>query len=167
MLIDTGSKTALPTLIERDIAEVVAFMSDCGNPMDRDRVCDLVQSFCEKMDHSVKQFTNNRPGVDWCRGFESRWSHIPCRRREGLAYNRQKGLYEHNVKSFYKLFDDLVKENRICHENMYNCDESGFQTNNGGNLLHMKRQNRHNYDMECDNTKEKFTVMLTCSATGS
>ena len=60
-----------------------------------------------------------------------------------------------------------MKENRIRPENMLNCDESGFQPNNGGGLLYMNRQNRHNYDMECDNTEEKFTVMFTCSATGS
>ena len=85
-------------------------MSDCSNPMDRDRVCDLVQSFCEETNYPVPQFTNNRPGVDWCQNFENRWSHVLVRRKcEGLSYKRRKGLTQHNVNTFYTMFDNLVK----------------------------------------------------------
>ena len=68
----TGSKTALPAWIERDLADVIVFMSDCGNSMDRSAVQDLVQSLCKHMKCDVPQFKENRPGVDWCRGFEKR-----------------------------------------------------------------------------------------------
>ena len=95
-------------------------------------------------------------------------SHVLVRRRRGgLAYNKLKGFTEHNMRSFYKMFDDLVKENNIHPENMWNCDKSRFQPNNGGGLLYMNKENKHNHDLDCDNTKEKFTVMFCCSATGS
>ena len=147
MILGRGSKTALHELVEQDIAGVIAFMSDCGNPMNCECVCDLVQSFCEETGFNVPQSTINRLGVDWCQNFENRWSHVFARHKcEGLSYKRKQGLTQHNVDTFYSMFKKLVKDYNIKPENMWNCDESGFQANNGGGLLYMNRENRNNYD---------------------
>ena len=89
----TGSKTALPFIVEHDIASLIGFMSDCGRPINRKDVQDLVEDFCKTTNRHVPQFTNGRPGLDWCRNFEGRFKHVFVRRkREGLAYQRAVGL---------------------------------------------------------------------------
>ena len=57
----TGSKTALPAWIERDLADVIVFMSEFGNSMDRSAVQDLFQSLCKHMKCDVPQFTEIDP----------------------------------------------------------------------------------------------------------
>ena len=68
----TGSKTAIPRIMENDIVDVIVFLSDCGLNMDRNAIRDLVKSFLDDMKLEVKMFRDNRPGLDWCRAFEER-----------------------------------------------------------------------------------------------
>ena len=68
----TGSKTAIPRIMENDLVDVIVFLSDCGQNMDRHAIRDLVKSFLDEMKWEVKCFRDNRPGLDWCRSFEER-----------------------------------------------------------------------------------------------
>ena len=53
-------------------------------------------------------FNNGRPGIEWIRNFEKKWSYVFVKRKlEGLAYKRAKGLTQHNVDAFY-MFEKLV-----------------------------------------------------------
>ena len=40
-----GTKTAIPLLVENDLVDIIVFLSDCGQNMDRDAVRDLVKIF--------------------------------------------------------------------------------------------------------------------------
>ena len=40
-----GTKTAIPLLVENDLVDIIVFLSDCGQNMDRDAVRDLVNFF--------------------------------------------------------------------------------------------------------------------------
>ena len=115
----TGSKIAIPPLIENDLVDVIVFMSDCGQHMDRAAVQDLVKSLCDHMNWKVTKFKDNRPGLDWCRAFEDRHKEkISRRKHQGLSYARASGLTDENVQKFYKLWQDLVTENNVRPENI-------------------------------------------------
>ena len=129
----TGSKTAIPPLIENDLVDVIVLISDCGQHMDRTAVQDLVKSLCEFMKWEVTKFKDNRPGLDWCRAFENRHKdRLAKHKRMGLSYAQSSGLTEDNVKAFYELWQALVTENNVRPENIWNCDKSGFQPNHKG-----------------------------------
>ena len=49
----TGSKTAIPRIMENDLVDVIVFLSDCGQNMDRDAIRDLVKSFLDDMKWKV------------------------------------------------------------------------------------------------------------------
>ena len=82
----TGSKIAIPPLVENDLVDVIVFMSDCGQHMDRTAVQDLVKSLCEFMKWEVTKFKDNRPGLDWCRAFEAR-------HKDRLAKRKKNGTF--------------------------------------------------------------------------
>ena len=153
--------------MENDIVDVIVFLSDCGQNMDRSAIRDLVKSFLDDMKWEVKCFRDNKPGLDWCSPFEERHKHkISRRKRQGLSYARASGLTDENVQKFYKLWQDVVKENNVRQENIWNCDESGFQPNPKGGLVYINNQNRQAYELAYDNSKETYTVMFTCSPSG-
>ena len=52
----TGSKTAIPLLVENDIVDVIIFLSDCGQNMDRDAIRDLVKSFLRQYELESEMF---------------------------------------------------------------------------------------------------------------
>ena len=56
-----------------------------------------------------------------------------------------------------------MTENNVRSENIWNCDEFGFKPNAKGGVVYMNKQNRQNYKVEYDNTKESYTVIFTCS----
>ena len=114
------------------------------------------------MNFEVTKFKDNRPGLDWCRAFEKRHKYrLAERKRKGLSYARASGLTEDNVRKSNKLWQDLVTENNVRPENIWNCDESGFQPNPKGGVVYMNIQNREAYELEYDNSKESYTVMFT------
>ena len=85
----TGTKTAIPLLVENDLVDIIVFLSDCGQNMDRAAVQDLVKSLCDHMNWKVTKFKDNRPGLDWCRAFEDRHKDkLSRRKRQGLSYTR-------------------------------------------------------------------------------
>ena len=134
----TGTKTAIPLLVENDLVDIIVFLSDCGQNMDRAAVQDLVKSFLDHMNWKVTKFKDNRPGLDWCRAFEARHKdRLAKRKRMGLSYARASGLTDDNVKAFYELWQALVTENNISPENIWNCDESGFQPKPKGGHVYM------------------------------
>ena len=99
-----GTKTAIPLLVENDLVDIIIFLSDCGQNMDRDAVRDLVKSFLDHMQWKVTKFKDDRPGIDWCRSFENRHKEkISRRKRQGLSYARASGLTNENFQKFYKL----------------------------------------------------------------
>ena len=162
-----GTKSAIPLLVENDLVNIIIFLSDCGQNMDRDAIRDLVKSFLDHMQWKVTRFRDNRPGLDWCRSFENRHKEkISRRKRQGLSYARASGLTDENVQKFYKLWQALVNENNVRPENMWNCDESGFQPNPKGGLVYINNQNKDAYELAFDNSRETYTVLFTCSPAG-
>ena len=125
----TGTKTALPYIVLCDIASLIGFMSDCGRPINRKDVQDLVEDFCRTTNTCVPQFENGRTGLDWCRNFEGRFKHVFVRRKcEGLDYQRATGLSQENVDNFHDMFNELVTKHDIQPENIWNSDVSGFSS---------------------------------------
>ena len=58
------TKTAIPLLVENDLVDIIIFLSDCGQNMDRDAVRILAKSFLDHMRWKVTNFKDNRPGLD-------------------------------------------------------------------------------------------------------
>lgn len=58
---------------EELIFQALKFTANCGYPMNRKDVLDMVQSYLKLQPHRISPFKDNRPGPDWARNFEKRW----------------------------------------------------------------------------------------------
>ena len=102
-----GTKTAIPLLVENDLVDIIIFLSDCGQNMDRAAVQDLVKSFLDHMKWKVTKFKDNRPGLDWCRSFEER------HRDKILDVNDRDFLMLQPVVLLMKMFNIFISCGKI------------------------------------------------------
>ena len=99
-VLGTGCTTQLEPYIEQTLSDVIDLLSKSGLPLDRSDVQDLAADMVKVLGLTTN-FTDGRPGYEWIRLFEKRWNHCFSRRaREGISYQRAKGLTKQNVKLF-------------------------------------------------------------------
>ena len=164
----SGSDPALPFYVERDLKNLICTLADWGRPIDRNGIRDFVEKFCRETNFYVPRFNDGyRPGLDWVRNYENRWSDwFANRKREGLAYARAAGLTEDNVEKFYGLFKELNDKYNFTPENMWNGDESGFSGAKAKGWVYVNKDQRHAYDQQMGNTRAMTTVLFAVNAAG-
>lgn len=76
-------QTALTTE-EKLIVQALKFTANCGYPMDRKDVLNMIESYLKLQPHRISPFKDNRPGPDWARNFEKRWKNELGKRKPEL-----------------------------------------------------------------------------------
>jgi hypothetical protein len=77
----------------------------------------------------VKRICNADVGVNWHLSFAKRHKDIKFRWAKRGEAKRASGLNQYNVDSFYKELKVALEDVEV--ENIWNCDEKGFQANGG------------------------------------
>lgn len=102
--------------------------SEYGRPLDRRDLTDVVQLMVEstpKCRREKLKFKNNRPGMNFCRGFERRHSDQiifrSAERQQAVRYECRNGVTL--VHHFSKL-EYLIKSNSIDDKRIFNVDET-------------------------------------------
>ena len=166
-MIGTGCKTQLEPYIEQTLSDVIDMLSKSGLPCDRSDIQDLAADMVRELGLTTN-FTNGRPGIEWMRLFEKRWNHcFSSRAREDNSYQRTKGLTKHNVELFFDKHQSLEDTYHFKPQNIWNCDESGFQGCKTKQKVYCARELKYAYSIEGNNLKATYTVLFCVNAAGT
>lgn len=161
-----------PTVLTKEEEELLVHslvkLGDWGFGFDRTQLQLCVQDYLTRIDR-INPFRNNLPGVDWCIAFEKRWKNEISRRvAQNLPRNRALAGAAEIMDNFYsilmRLYDECQLHNRP--QNIFNCDETGFQTDAGSQKVICRRGSRNPVKVVGSTTKATYTVLMCCSATG-
>ena len=161
-----------PTVLTRDeeavIVHAIQKLADWGFGIDRDVVTNVVQDFL-KNDNRVNPFKTGKPGRDWMYGFERRWKHELTRRAgQPMPANRAFACNEHVVNDFFEKLESAIDRLQIRNkpQNIFNVDETGFQTDIGQQKILCRRGMKNPHKTVATSTKTMYTVQVCCSAVG-
>ena len=155
---------------EEQIAYAFIYLAEVGAPCGRRQLRDIVKSYLDNIGQDSR-FKNNRPGKDWIIKFEKRMSHILTRRKpEVLTTSRARGLTENVVKTFFDMWEKMLDENNLRDKGqeyrIFNCDETGLNTNRIGDKMYAKKGVRDTYIQAPSSGKTMYTVLFCASASG-
>ncbi|KAJ8951729.1 hypothetical protein NQ318_012580 [Aromia moschata] len=127
---DVGRPTVLTKKEEQLIVHALSKLADWGFGLDRRQLQCCVQDYLKRIDRK-NPFKNGLPGKDWLSGFEKRWKEQLSRRvAQNLPMNRAKACSDEILEDFYNKIKQAIERNKLENkpQNIFNCDESGFQT---------------------------------------
>lgn len=163
-----GRLTVLNHQEEELLVHALLKLADWGYGFDRQQLCRCVQDFLRKLDRP-NPFRDGLPGVDWCIAFERRWKHELSRRvAQNLPKNRALAGTHDVMLDFHNKIKELIEKYDLANkpQNIYNCDETGFQTDAGTQKVLCKRGSRNPTKLVGSVTKGMYTVLMCCNAVG-
>lgn len=102
-------------------------------------------------------------------GFEKRWKDQLSRRvAQNLPKNRAEACSAEVLQDFYVKLKDAIQRNNLEQrpQNIFNCDESGFQTDVGIQKILCRKGSRNPHKVVGSVTKSTYTVLVCCNAIG-
>ncbi|XP_018578113.1 uncharacterized protein LOC108916364 [Anoplophora glabripennis] len=127
-----------------------------------------VQDYVQKLDRP-NPFRNGMQGIDWCMMFEKRWSKEISRRvAQNLPKNRAVAGSREVMEDCYNKLQAVYSHFGLDKkpQNIFNCDEIGFQTDAGVQKVLCKRGSRNPNKLVGSVTKATYTVLICCNAVG-
>lgn len=164
-----GHPTVLTSNEEELLVHSLIKLGEWGFGLDRRKVRLCVQEFVKRMDRP-NPFKDGLPGEDWCRQFENRWRNQLSRRiSQNLPKNRADACSAEIIEDFFLKLNETVERLGLQNkpENIYNCDESGFQTDAGQQKILCKRGSRNPHKVVGSTTKATYTILVCCNAIGT
>ena len=164
----SGRPTVLNIQEEKLLVKALLFTADCGLPLNRNNVKNMVQSYV-KATNKKTPFNNGRPGPDWMLLFEHRHAVIVTRRKpELLTLARAEGLTEKTVNCFFDMYEKVVFDDNLhdSPECFFNLDEIGLNTDIITDMVFVRRDSKNAYIISPNSNKTYFTVLFCVSATG-
>lgn len=166
------NKVGRPTVLTKEEEELLVHslvkLGEWGYGFDRMQLRLAVKDFCTRMDR-VNPFKDGFPGNDWCAAFEKRWKQqISNRVAQNLPKNRAMAGHPDILMDFYTKLNDIMTKLDITNkpQNVYNCDETGFQTDAGKQRVLCKRGSKNPNKLVGSVTKASYTVLTCCNAIG-
>ena len=104
-------------------ANNLLFLAECRCPVDRLDLRIIARNYLLRQGHTVKQFKNSVPGIDWCLGFEERHPNISFRNVQNIKADRA-GITEQQIRDYSKHLENLIAGVPI--GNIFNFDESNL-----------------------------------------
>ncbi|KAJ8942948.1 hypothetical protein NQ314_009861 [Rhamnusium bicolor] len=106
--------------------------------------------------------------IAWIKSFENRWKkEIRNRVAQNLPKNRAEACSLETLNDFYEKFKNAIEGLDLSNkpQNIFNCDESGFQTDAGIQKILCRKGS--NIPHKLGNvTKATYTALVCCSAIG-
>ena len=163
-----GRPTVLTSAEEALLVHSLKKLGDWGFGIDRPAVQSIVMDIVTACGRP-NPFKDGKPGNDWMYGFEGRWKAELSRRvGQPLPANRAYACNRAVVDDFFDKLSAAVERLglRDKPQNIFNVDETGFQTDIGSPKLFCKRGLRNPHKTVATTTKTMYTVQVCCSASG-
>lgn len=163
-----GRPTILTQQEESLIVHALVKLGDWGFGVDRNVLQNIVTDYLR---NAGKQdmFREGKPGIDWLYGFERRWKNEVTRRvAQPMPANRAYACNSVVVDDFFIKLSEVIQRLNLSDkpQNIYNVDETGFQTDIGSQRIFCRRGLRNPHKTVASSTKTMYTVQVCCSAIG-
>ena len=109
-------------------------------------------------------FTNGIPGKSWIKWFRNRHLDLVLRVPEGLDLNRARALCPQNVQRFYKNIKDLYKQHQYEPWQIWNCDETGAQTNKNGEGVVIAKRGTRSIHTIVSNERQQLSILVAMNS---
>jgi hypothetical protein len=164
-----GRPTLLTSAEEGMIVHALKKLGEWGFGIDRSAVQLIVMDHLKNVGRQ-HLFPGGRLGIDWMYGFENRWKHELTRRvAQPLPANRAYACNAPVVDDFFEkltaVYERLDLTGRP--QNVFNVDETGFQTDIGCQKIFCKRGAKNPHKTVASSNKTMYTVQVCCSAIGN
>lgn len=155
-----------PTELDADVEEaIVKCLVLCGEyqcPMKRIDVQKLIQSYCTENNVETR-WTEGKPGLDWVRAFQKRWSHrVKLKKPTNIKRSRAKVSPEIIREYMAHLQPELEK---VPASNIFNYDETNLRDDPGSEEAFFGGGSKYNEQIR-NSSKEAISLMFCCSADG-
>jgi hypothetical protein len=134
------------------------------NPID---VIQIVQNYLSST-NQMELFKNGSPTLEWFYSFRGRHPDVRLRIAQNLPSDRAKASSPKIVDEFFKKVHDVYTEHNLWDrpENIFNCDESGYQADQGKLRILCDKSLKNAKRLTGNNTKQSYTVLSASSAAG-
>lgn len=162
-LLNYGGQTALTEGEEKYLVKGLFTCAEWGFPQQPRDVQNIVQTFFERQGKSVKQFKNNRPGVEWIKNFLRRNRELTVKMSENIKRVRAAVTRE-TVREYFVNLEATLEGVPASH--IINYDETNFTDDPGNTKVIVKRGVKH-ADRIMDTSKTSVSVMVAAAADGT
>lgn len=163
-----GRPTILTPAEEGMIVHALKKLGEWGFGIDRSAVQLIVMDYLKDAGRQ-HMFNDGKPGIDWMIGFENRWKHELTRRiAQPFPANRAYACNTAVVDDFFVKLTSVIERLDLSSkpQNIFNVDETGFQTDIGSQKMFCKRGAKNPHKIVASSTKTMYTVQVCCSAIG-
>lgn len=159
----SGNHTALLAGEERALAENMATLGDFGLAFDQEELRSFVKDHLDKMQRSIPQFKNNRPGIDWVYGFMKRHSDLLSNRHCQNISRKRAAVSETIVSAYFANLEASISG--IDPEFIINYDETNLTDDPKTKLMIFRKGSKHP-ERIMNTTKSSTSIMFALTATG-
>lgn len=157
-----GHPTALSQSEEGMFAEVINSLSIWRTPVSREDLRYLIKDYLDKKETSVKEFSNNLPGLDWVIGFKARHG-----LNERMAANIKSSRAEINLDSLTEFYNNYATvAEGVPPSNIANFDETNYTNDPGAKKVLCKRGVKR-LERKIDFSKSSTSIMYAGFADGT
>lgn len=164
-----GHKTDLDDVTERRIAECLMYAAECGWPLNRDDLKQIVMDFCESEHIKTSWSEETGPGKDFLQNFERRWAHLMSKRKTVNLTVARSNLSPEILEKFFELVHCVYEKYKLADkpDSVYDLDETGVCTDPSGSKCFFRRGVKDANILSPTGGKTMFTVLCCGNADGS
>lgn len=160
-----GKPTALPPVVEKNLAENLHTMEKHGFGLSRKEVLEVVGEYVKSNNIKVP-FKSGNPGEDWFTAF-SRRNNLSLKKPQSVELARQKAKDPFVIKEYFALLKSTIDKLDLADkpQQIWNMDETSFCHDPSKTKIVGRK------GFQCTRTtntsgKRNTTVLLACSAAG-
>lgn len=161
--VNLGRKTALSSLEEKVLVDLMTECAKWGFPLKIIDVRTLVKEYLDSIPKKVPQFKKNLPGEEWGRAFMKRHPELSRRFAENIKRSRATVTPTEITKYFEEL---KVSLEGVEPENIVNYDETAF-VDDPGRQQFVFRLGQRRAENVMDHSKTSTTVMFAVAGNGT
>jgi hypothetical protein len=152
---------------EQTLVEWMQYLALTGHPLNKRTIRPKVQAILKAK--GSKFYSNEKyPSKSWIREFKMRHSsELKASRGSGLDPKRAKAFNFATVSHHFRLFKEIVEENKIPWRNIYNMDEKGIQMGGGRKGTRTKyfyaKDDSMQYKLQSDDLQLVTVIEVVCA----
>jgi hypothetical protein len=164
-----GHKCALSKSDERRIAACLVYAADCGWPLDRTDLHEIIKNYCKNTKLKGPWENGKGPGIEYIRNFETRWHSVLAKRKTVTLTSARAKVNNDILEPFMNMVNDTYMKHRLTEtpSAIYNLDETGLNTDQSGKKCFFSRDAKDANVLSPTSGKTMFTVLFCGNADGS